>query len=34
MKLIIITTPHFWEGEAEAVEMLFHEGLELSLIHI
>ena len=28
MKLIIITTPHFWEGEAEAVEMLFHEGLE------
>ena len=29
MKLIVITTPQFFEGEAEAVTSLFQNGLEI-----
>lgn len=29
MKLIVITTPQFIEGEAEAVTSLFQNGLEM-----
>lgn len=29
MKLIVITTPHFFEGEAAAITSLFHAGLEI-----
>ena len=29
MKLIVITTPQFFEGEAEAVTSLFQNGLEM-----
>ena len=29
MKLIVITTPHFFEGEAEAITSLFDAGLEI-----
>lgn len=32
MKLIVITTPGFWEGEAEAIISLFSSGLEI--LHI
>lgn len=28
MKLIVITTPHFFAGEAEAITALFHSGLQ------
>lgn len=29
MQLIIITTPHFFDREAEAITALFHQGLEI-----
>ncbi len=29
MKLIVITTPYFFEGEAAAITSLFHAGLEI-----
>ena len=29
MKLIVITTPDFWEGEAEAITELFRSGLKI-----
>lgn len=29
MKLIVITTPHFFEGEADAITSLFRAGLEI-----
>lgn len=29
MKLIVITTPQLWDGEAEAINRLFAAGLEI-----
>lgn len=28
MRIIVITTPHFWQGEAQAINALFTAGLE------